>query len=123
MPALLDSIPAPILAKLDDLVHQYRDLDTKLADPGVLTDHRAVRDISIKKASLEGVVTAYREFRRLLNEANDLRTVIAAGAGRSGQERELAELAQAELPDVEARAAALLADVKTRLVNAEDRKV
>jgi peptide chain release factor 1 len=118
MPSLLESIPPGVLAKLDQLVSQHDEIDQKLADPAVLTDHRAVRELSIRKAAMAEIVDAYREFRRLAREAEELRAVIASGA-----DAELAELARAELPDVETRAAAILADVKARLVNADDRKV
>lgn len=123
MPTLLDSIPPAVIAKLDQLAEQHTKLGEQLADPEVLTDHRAVRDLSIRKAALDPVVAAYHEFRRLVREADDLRAVIATGGGAVGADKEFAELAEAELPDVEARAGALLEDVKTRLVNADDHRV
>ncbi|HVK64015.1 MAG TPA: peptide chain release factor 1 [Polyangium sp.] len=118
MSTLLDSIPPAVLSKLDTLVSQHDELEQKLADPDVLTDHRAVRELSIRKAAMADVVASYREFRRLAREAADLRMVIAGGG-----DPEFVELARAELPELDVRAGALLAEVKTRLVNADDRKV
>jgi peptide chain release factor 1 len=93
-------------------------LERDLQDPEVLIDHRRVREISIQKSALEPVVGAYREFRRLADEARDLRRAIDSGA-----DPDFAQLASEELPRVEERAGELLDQVKSRLVNSEDRKV
>lgn len=115
MPSLLDSVPQPLLAKLDQLAAEHAGLEERLNDPGVLADHRAVRDLSIKKAALEGVVGPYREFRKLAAEAAELRSVID-----SGVDADLAALARDELPGVESRAAEVMERVKKKLVRSDD---
>jgi len=117
MPDLLASIPAPVLAKLDQMVSQFHELEQRLTDPAVLADHRAVRDLSIRKAAAEGVVRDYVEFRRLAAEAAELEGVIS-----SGGDKEFVEMARAELPDLESKARATMERVKSALVNAEDRR-
>ena len=112
------SRPSGVLSKLEELVSQHAELCAKLEDPAVLSDHNAVRDLSIKRAAIEPVVADYRRYRRLIAEAAELREVIAAG-----DDPELIEMARADLPRVEADAAELLERVKGRLVTAEDRKV
>ncbi|MFN7019716.1 MAG: peptide chain release factor 1 [Phycisphaerales bacterium] len=118
MPDLAVNIPAALAKKLDELSGQYARLEEELADPTVLTDHRRVRDLSIRKAALEEVVGGYRAYRRLVREAEDLRGVIG-----SGEDADLVAMARAELADVEGRAAAVIEKVKSSLVNADDRAV
>ncbi|MBC7770889.1 MAG: PCRF domain-containing protein [Pyrinomonadaceae bacterium] len=124
MADLLSSIPDAVIRKLDDIASQYAQLDSKLSDPTVLADHRAVRSLSIKKSSMEPVVRDYEEFRRLARESSELRHVIdGAGSSASPADREYVELAKSELPGVEAKAREVLEGIKSALVNAEDRRV
>lgn len=118
MPDVFAALPPALTRKLDELDATYRELEEKLGDPGVLTDHRAVREVSIKKAALEPVVEGYRRFRALSREVADLRAAVAGGG-----DPEFAALAKAELPDLEARAAVLIDEVKASLVTSDDRKV
>ncbi|MCH7791525.1 MAG: PCRF domain-containing protein [Planctomycetes bacterium] len=112
------SRPTGVLGKLDELVAQHTELCTRLEDPAVLSDHNAVRELSIKRAAIEPVVADYKRYREMIAEAAELREVIAAG-----QDPELIEMARADLPRVVADAAELLERVKGRLVTAEDRQV
>jgi peptide chain release factor 1 len=118
MPDVFTAMPPALVRKLEELDGAYRELEARLNDPAVLADHRAVREVSIKKAALEPVVEGFRRFRALEREAGDLR---AAAAG--GGDPEFAALARAELPDLEAKAAAILEEVKSSLVTSDDRKV
>jgi peptide chain release factor 1 len=110
-------IPAGVLAKLEELSMRRADLARALEDPGVLADHRKVREVSIQKAALDGVVDRYERWKALRAEAAEL-----ADAERSGDD-ELAEMAAAERPQVEARAAALLDEILAGLVTADDRAI
>lgn len=114
----MSDLPAPALAKLDELAAEFDRLGLELQDPAVVVDHRKVRDLSVKRSALAPVVDAFREYRRLAAEAAELRAAIAANT-----DPEFAALARAELPQVEARAVATLEQVKSRLVTTEDRKV
>jgi peptide chain release factor 1 len=112
------ALPARVLEKLDAMAASHAQLAAMLESPEIVVDHKRVREISIQKAALEPVVSAYREYRRLGAEAEALRRAIGAGA-----DPDFAALAREELPGVEGRAAALLEQVKAGLVTTEDRKV
>jgi len=118
MPDLIAEVPPTLLAKLDSLAADYDDIEQRLSDPAIASDHRQARALSMRRSALEPVVSGYREFRRLAAEAAGLREVM-----ESGGDRELAELAGAELPEVEARAAAVLEGVKKKLVHSDDQAV
>ena len=70
-------VPDALFRKLDELDEQFEALSKQLLDPDVLSDHRQVRTLSIKKAAIEGIVTDYRAYRDALREQGTLS--IAAG--------------------------------------------
>lgn len=113
-----DTIPKALHAKLDQLAEQYRQVGRQLEDPAVLADHEQVRDLSIRRSALAPVVEGYERFKGLLEEAAELRQAIEAG-----EDPELAEMAKAELPGVEERAAEEIEAVKAALVSSDDNLV
>ncbi len=118
MSAIRDILPQPVLDKLAELDRQHAALGRALEDPEIASDHRKVRELSIKRAALDPTVVAYRELRRLGDEASGLREVIAAA-----EDADLVTLAKEELPEIEAHAVELAERVKAGLVNADDRRV
>jgi peptide chain release factor 1 len=123
MSTVIASIPAGLARKLDEMSAEFARLDADLNDPAVVVDHRRVRELSIKKSAIEPVVSGYAEFRALAKEAGELRAAIAGGSGGGRGDAEFAELARAELPEVESRAAAAFERVKGLLVNSDDQRV
>lgn len=118
MPEVAAKLPESLVRKLDELSKQFDEIEAQLNDPTILVDHRKVRDLSIKKASIETVVEGWRAYRKLEREIAELDQVAASGA-----EAELAALAREELPDLRVRAAEIIEQVKGSLVNADDRAV
>ncbi|MFG0292945.1 MAG: PCRF domain-containing protein [Phycisphaerales bacterium JB050] len=117
--ASTDSKPQQtLLNKLAELTERRDTLAKDLLDPVVLSDHHRVRDLSIRKAALDPVADGFRTYEKLTAEATDLRAVIEAG-----DEPELAEMAKEELPQVEAKATAILEQSLEHLVNADDRAI
>ncbi|MEL7473299.1 MAG: PCRF domain-containing protein [Planctomycetota bacterium] len=105
-------------AKLDELAAQFDALAERLEDPEVLGDHRQVRDLSIKKAALEPVVSGWRRFGALNREAAELRGVVEAN-----EDAELVEMAREEIPRLETEAAEVIESVKGALVTSDDRAI
>ncbi len=112
------SVPDNLIRKLDELSDQYDELGRQLVEPETLADHRRIRDLSVKRAALERVVSAYREYRTAVQQADELEAIVAEGS-----DPELTELARAELPELHARSLDLIESVQRRLVTAEDRAV
>lgn len=107
-----------VIEKLEEIEAQYGALEKRLEDPAVLADHRAVRDISIKKSALEPVVAGFRRYTTLARDIRDMEAALAPGG-----DADLAALAREDLPATRRAADETLADVVSRLVTAEDRKV
>lgn len=109
-----------LIAKLREAALQRAEVATQLEDVAVLSDHRRVRDLSIRKAALDPIADAFDRYLRLQTEAADLRAVIATGGDGDA---EFVEMARADLPRVESDAALVLDRALSGLVNATDRSV
>ena len=125
----MPDLTANLIAKLDGVAAQFDELDRLIVDPAVLADHERVRDLSIKRAALAGMVERYRRYQALAAQIRDneamIAAVSAAAAGAGGgkvdaSDKELAELAAAELPELRASSQRILDEVASELVTADD---
>ena len=107
-----------LIAKLDELAAQHESLSARLLDPDVLSDHRQVRTLSIKKAAIEPIVNVYRAYCESLDEVQSLRAVIA-----ENEDAELVQLAREELPGLNEKTESLIVSIQGRLVTADDQAV
>jgi peptide chain release factor 1 len=114
----MPDLSANLLARLDELVAQYEQVEADLVDPEVITDHRRVRTLSIKRAALEPVVSEYREYRDTIDQIDSTQTLLD-----EEDDEELLALARAELPELRERADAILDSMQRRLVTADDQSV
>ncbi len=89
---------------------RYAELDTLLASPDVSRDPRKLRDLSKERARLQETVRASAEYRSLEATIADDEAAVASG------DAELAELAQAELPELIVRREALTEEIKKLLL-------
>lgn len=117
MTALAKETLGKIVAKLGEFEREFAGVCAKLEDPAVVTDHKAVRQLSIRKSGLEPLVAAYRAYNAAVEEVKELE------AARNSGDAELAAMAASELPAARARVEALLNDATSRLVTADDGKV
>ena len=109
-------MPAGVREKLAELDEQMRVIESRLEDPAVMSDHNAVRELSIKRAALDPVVGGWRKIGSALAEAAELEAAL------EGDDPELAELARDELPGLRDRIAETAERVKASLVTADDRR-
>jgi peptide chain release factor 1 len=113
-----EPLPEALVRRLRDLTSEHEIIQQRLADPQTLADHRLVRELSIKRSATQGLVDGYALLCRLGDEIAGLRGVVS-----SGEDRELAELARAEIPLLEGRWRDALAGIRAALVSASDRAV
>ncbi|MCU0608102.1 MAG: peptide chain release factor 1 [Candidatus Edwardsbacteria bacterium] len=97
--------------KLDQVVARHGEIEALLADPAVIADQLKYRDLSREYRSLAAVVAKGGEYREVIKRIDGSRS-LAAEAG----DPELAELAAAELAELEPRGTALAEELKTLLV-------
>lgn len=106
-------------AKLREIAASRDALTRQLEDPDVLSDHKQVRDLSIRKAALDPIADGLDEYDALLEEAGGHEALI----NDPDADAELIEMARAELPELRARAQAILDGTLERLVHASDRSI
>src|SRR4051794_37591627 len=110
--------PAPLIRKLDSFSQRFTEVENLLNDPNVTSNHHKLAALSKERGQLEPVVEQYRAYRKAAAQVDELRTMASNKA-----DAEMAELAQAELPDAEAKATQLLEELKDEFVAAEDKAV
>ncbi|MDX1419064.1 MAG: peptide chain release factor 1 [Rubricoccaceae bacterium] len=82
---------------LDEILDRFNEVNALLARPEVATDPERLAVLGRERAELEAVVGAVERYRALLKERGDLRGLV------ENEEGEMAEMAEAELAEVEAR--------------------
>jgi peptide chain release factor 1 len=95
------------LKKVED---RFDELTRLLADPQVTSDPRKLRDLSKERAQLEPTLRTLADYRRTDGTLRDDRQAADSG------DAELAELARAEIPELEARLATLEQELQKQLV-------
>jgi peptide chain release factor 1 len=115
--SLAPHVPRRVWEKLRTLDVEDQQIDQQLEDPAVVTDHRKVRELSIKKRAIAPVVEGYRKIIRLEREVRELEAAL------KGQDVEFAAMAREELPSVRKQGQAAADAVLSSLVTSDDRKV
>jgi peptide chain release factor 1 len=75
-----------MLERLADLEQEYEDVLRKLADPAVIGDQHALRDISRRHKQLEPIVQRYRDYRAALDQLSEAKQMLGDS---SGEDREI----------------------------------
>ncbi|HDR06696.1 MAG TPA: PCRF domain-containing protein, partial [Candidatus Coatesbacteria bacterium] len=81
-----------MLEKLERLMARYEELSRELTDPRVYSDQRRAAKLGREQAQLQPITDLYPRYAGLARQIADDEKVIAAG-----EDRELVELAEAEL--------------------------
>jgi len=95
---------------LSKITDRFAEIDRLLGQPEIARDPTQLRDLSRERARLARTVEVATEYRRLQEVIADDKAAIASG------DPELSELAQAELPELEANADRTAAALKTLLL-------
>jgi len=111
------ALPPALAARLDALTAEHAQFAHALTDPALAADHKRARDFSIQKAALDAVVTDYTRLKAVITEAAELEKA------RTGPDREYAALAAEELPGLSRQIEAIVASLKSALVNSSDNAI
>ncbi len=109
---------SPLIRKLDELAGRFDELQASLNDPAVLSNPQRIVAASKEAGQLEMVVRKYRDYQKAAGAVDELR-----GLTENKADAEMSELAAAELPDAEAKANAMLEELKDEFLAAEDNAV
>ena len=104
------SIDPTLWSALKRVEERFAELDRLLSEPDVARDPRKLRDLSRERSRLLRTVEVGKEYRHVHQIIQDDQAAIASG------DAELAELAQSELPELDARATTMAAELKKLLL-------
>ena len=97
--------------KLQGIIERFATIERDLGDPGVLRDPRRLSELSREHARLRGIVEVAREFQRVHAEHAS-----AQDMARSGDDRELREMAREEADMLRERESELAARLEVLLL-------
>ena len=105
----------PLITALDRMLQELAAIDARLADPAV--SHTTIATLGKQRGRLEPICQLYTAYKNLLGEIESLQAMSA------DPDPDLAAMVRTELPAAQAKAAALLEQIKGDLVTSEDRAI
>jgi peptide chain release factor 1 len=69
-----------MIEQLEKIEKRYLEIEEKLAQPEVATNVSQVQSLAQERAELEGIVSKYRKYKKVVRELEDVKTMDAAGA-------------------------------------------
>ena len=97
--------------KLEAIEKNYEELTQQMTDPSVIADQSRYTKIARQHRELEPVVEKFRKLRKLDGDIAGAKELM-----RDAEDEEMRELAAAELPELEARRAAVESELKILLL-------
>jgi peptide chain release factor 1 len=94
--------------KLSSIARRYRELEDMLCRPEIVSDRALFQKLSKERSELEAVAQSFERWSALSSDLEKTRTALS--------DPELRELAEAELPDLEARKSALEEEIRLLLL-------
>ena len=85
-----------MLAKLESLVARYKEIETQLSDPGVISDMSRFKQLNKQYRDLEPVVEAYHQYRNVLSNLDHAREVLM-----NEKDEEFRSMAKKEIEELE----------------------
>ena len=99
-----------MLDKLDAIRARFEDISTALSNPEVIGDNKRFGELSKEYRSLEKIVQAHNEYKKILSDVEFYREAL------NGSDEEMRELAKTELPETEAKKEEMEARIRQMLI-------
>ncbi len=103
---------ALLLAHLGEVARRYEGLLAEMNRPEVASNAVRIVELSKEEGSMRRIITPYRAYLKLDQQINEIKAILSD----PNSDDELKDLAQLELPDLEARAANTIEDLAGILV-------
>ncbi len=104
-----------MLEKLAGIEERYNEIERLMSDPEIAMDYNRVAELAQEKANLENIIQGYREYKRVLAELEESRSLLDA------DDPEMVELAASEIDTLEARRTELEERLKQMLLPKDPR--
>jgi peptide chain release factor 1 len=110
------TVESGLLARLQEASERLAKTSEELNDPAVARDPSRLAQLGREYAKLRQLVEPYKEYRRLSEEVAGHESLIAD----EGQDSELRELAQQELPELRQRCEAVMEQIRDAVVAGDE---
>ena len=97
--------------KLEEVEETYREVESRMAEPGVVSSQAEMQSLGKKHAELEPIIEAFDEYKRVTKEIAESKEIIA-----SESDAEMCEMAKEELSSLEERQESLEQDIHVLLL-------
>ena len=104
------------LDKLKEMERRFLELDRLMADPQVATNHQEIQRLAKERASMENLVSKYRDFKSVSRELEDSRRLL-----EDGLDDEMKAFVKEETTSLERRHASLEAEIEEALTTRDPR--
>ncbi len=105
------------IKRVDEMAARAEEIAGEMNKPEVATNGALMTKLTREHGELEKLAKPYREYRQVTDQLNESHELIA------GDDADLRELAEAELPELEKRREELLQQLQERLVTGDDAAV
>jgi peptide chain release factor 1 len=96
---------------LDRLDARFAELERLMADPTIASDQRKMRDVAREHKALEPSIVAGKRYRSMMKRIEEARSIL-----RESKDKEMVELAQGELEELEPQVEGIEEELKFLLV-------
>ena len=101
-------------ARLEEMEQRFQEIDNLLADPEVVTNPQRIQSLARERASIEDLVTTYRELKEIGRELEDSRAMLD-----DNLDEDMASLVQDEISDLKQRQERLSQEMQEALVTGD----
>ena len=102
---------ASLFDKLDPVINRYHEIEESMADPEIAANFERVQELARERASLEDLVKIGGKYKELVNEIEDLKSLV-----HDGSDPELVLLAKEELETDQAKLEELTQSLRMALL-------
>lgn len=96
--------------RLEAIVERFNKINNLLQDPKVTSDIKQLRELSKELSSLDKIVSKYDEYKNINNQIDDLKEMV------DDEDKEIAELATAELEELKPKLPILEEELRVLLL-------
>jgi len=100
-----------MIEQLEKIEKRYQELDSRMAEPEVATDLNQLQALAQERASIENLVTLYREYKAVTSSLEETRAMLD-----DNLDEEMAVLAKQEIDSLETRLDSLAQELKVALL-------
>jgi len=115
----MNSSPDKLTPKLEELERRYEEISEQMNDPAVAADAPKIVALAKEHSRLGRIVSPYRRYKRLLEQRGEARAIL----DDPDSDRELKQMAAAEIDELSPQADKALEDLQGLLLMSEESEI